>query len=278
MKNPVEMIGEEKVTKILQEKELLMLVELKKIFEEYNIPFFLACGTALGCARHKGFIPWDDDIDIYIRGKDYLEIRDLFKEIKDSNIAFHDHATIENYPYTFPKIVLKGSVLVEESLNDLQYNCGVYIDVFPIFGISNNRFIRVTKEAIRYLRYAIIRAYYNRSFSSGARGIIGHIIRAFINPETVQRKLEQTYINDLDDTEYLVDSCLFHKKALLKKADFEETIYMEFENTKMPMPKDFDHYLRMYYGDYLTLPPEKERTSHHFISNLEIEGVKELFE
>ncbi|WP_288887387.1 phosphorylcholine transferase LicD [uncultured Eubacterium sp.] len=278
MYNPIEKLGEKRITEILQEKELSMLKEVKEIFEKNNISFYLACGTALGCVRHKGFIPWDDDIDIYVNGFDYIRIRETFSKEMNCSLQFQDYSTVNNYPYTFPKIVAKDTVLIEKSLESLDYSCGVYIDVFPIFGIDDNKFIRFYKEKKRYLRYALLKAYYHDTFSAGHRKWLKILSRTIINPEKVQKQLETTYRSVCQDTKYLIDPGVFHKDALIQRQIFKETIYMPFEGVEMPMPGGYDIYLNDYYGEYMNLPSERERVSRHKIIRLDIPGVRDLEE
>ena len=93
------------LTKKMQIKEISMLKKLASVFEEKGITFFLACGTSLGCARHKGFIPWDDDIDIYVFGRDYEKIKSVFGDGAIDNLEFQDYSITRDYPYPYPKIV-----------------------------------------------------------------------------------------------------------------------------------------------------------------------------
>lgn len=278
MIRPVDKIGEEMVTHILQAKQVEMLKELKRIFKKHNIQFFLACGTALGCARHGGFIPWDDDVDVYVFGSDYDIIKKAINDENGTNLKFQDFTTDSQYPYWFPKIIASDTVLVEEALGSNGYSCGVYIDVFPLFGVPNNNLSRKLKETIRYIRYASIRAYYSDSFSSGYRKIIQRLTRLFVNPNYIQDRLKKTYLTPIGDSRFVIDPGVFHNDALLIAESFKQIVFMEFEGEMMPMPAGYHQYLSDYYGDYMKLPPIDQRVSRHHIGKLEIPGVSELEE
>lgn len=278
MLNPVDRIGEEKITQMLQVKQIEMLKEIKGIFEKNNIPFFLACGTALGCARHSGFIPWDDDVDIYVFGSDYERIKHAINNEPNSLLRFQDVSSDSKYPYWFPKIVASDTVLVEKELASNASSCGVYIDVFPLFSVADNVFLRKVKEFIRYYRYVAIRAYYNDSFSRGSRRIVKQLAQWFVNPVNLQKKLIKTYEQGISDTRFVIDPGVFHNNALLKSNWFHKIVYMKFESELMPMPAGYHDYLTDYYGDYMKLPHEDQRVSRHHIVKLEIPGVKELVE
>lgn len=267
MNNPVEVLGEDAVTRILQVKELAMLKEVKRILELKEIPFYLACGTALGCARHKGFIPWDDDIDIYIKGEDYERVKQAIANDSNRLLRFQDHSTEKNYPYWFPKIVASDTVLVEKAFGDLSFKCGVYIDVFPLYYAPDKRMARLLEESLRYFRYAYLRAHYNNNYSKGLKRAFKHITNIY-RPEKVQRKLEDTYKKNRDKSLYYVDSGVFHQNAILRADSFSSTVLMKFEDSMMPMPVGYDKYLKDYYGDYMKLPPEDQRISRHHIAEL----------
>ena len=107
----INMENSNNLTKILQDNCKKILAELIKVFEQANVKWFAACGTCLGAVRHNGFIPWDDDVDIYIMGSDYDKAREAIKD--NDLVEWHDHETKEGYPFTFPKICLKNTHIKE---------------------------------------------------------------------------------------------------------------------------------------------------------------------
>lgn len=255
-----------------------MLIEVKRIFEKNGIPFFLACGSALGAVRHGGFIPWDDDVDLYFFGYDYDRVKDAFAKEK-TNLSFHDYSTKKSYPYWFPKIVASNTRLIESELDANDYSCGVYIDLFPLFPSSDLFVLRRVKELIRYYRYAVIRAYYVDSFSKWFQRIAKKGVRRFVNIDKMQDLLKKTYEIDVNRSVHnYIDSGVFNKKAVIKAEYFKKTIYMTFEGYEMPLPWRYHEYLSDYYGDYLKLPPIEQRITGHHIIELDIPGVNELNE
>ena len=259
-------------TEKLKCKEFDMLKRLSSILEDNGIEYFLACGTALGCARHKGFIPWDDDIDIYVRGCDYDKIRAIFADGPIDNLEFQDYTTTEEYPYPFPKIVAIDTVLVEDSLKHLSYHCGVYIDVFPLAEVNNNKLIRFVTEKVRYFRYCELKAYYFKF--DGAKRILNTLAQAFVQPNKTQENLYCQYKTKQYNPLLLVDVGTFGKQALLEAVNFDGVEMMPFEGVQMPMPKGYKNYLTAYYGDYMKLPEENQRVARHHIKELVIEGEK----
>lgn len=256
------------LTERIQSKTLKMLNDLSKILVENNIPFFLADGTCLGGIRHEGYIPWDDDVDIYILGKDYPKLRRAFMEKDTGNLLLHDASTVKDYPYTFPKVIAKDTVLIEESLKHLTYKSGVYIDIFPLVAVSNNKLVRKISETKRYSCYSLLRSYYY-NFNSKSRKILKSIVVKLISPNKIQNILYNQYIREIESNRYVVDVGSFGKKAMFLSELFTDKIMIQFENLTLPVPKKYNEYLQQYYGDYRIMPPENERISNHNFSKVE---------
>lgn len=259
-------MDKEGLTVRLQKKELQMLEELSEILDRNHIPFFLAYGTALGCIRHKGFIPWDDDVDIFVKGNDYPRIKEIFKTQNTGNLQLHDYDTVRNYPYCFPKIVAGDTLLIEKALTHIDYQGGVYIDIFPLAEVSDNIIVRTVKSIYRYICYSIIRAYYY-NYKSTFRKIFSQIVRKWINPVKIQKKIFAEYIRSEKDCKFYLGS--IDAGELYKKQYFDSVVYMPFEESRMPMAVDYDNILTEYYGDYMKLPDEENRVSNHNFSVLE---------
>ena len=262
----------EDLTSVLQDKEYEMLKIVDKLFRDNGIKYYIACGTALGCKRHGGFIPWDDDVDIYVYGSDYKKIREIFLNCKSLGIQFQDYSTVADYPYVFPKIVASDTILVEESLSHLNYKCGVYIDVFPVFPVSDNPIIRFATELRRYALYVLVRSYYH-TFPSVIRKIASYLSRKFINPNIIQKKMEKIYSRYKMKSKYIIDSGVFGNHALLLRESFYEEKRMKFVDIELSVPGDIEEYLQRYYGNYEELPPEDKRISGHHIAKLFIPNV-----
>ena len=257
------------LTKILQENCKSILREVIKAFEKNNIRWFAACGTCLGTIRHKGFIPWDDDVDIYIIGSDYDKARDAFKD--NTLVEWHDHETKEEYPFTFPKICMKNTVIKEKGVVSNNYQEGVYIDVFPLIETDKGIIRNFFSEKTRFYRYGLVRSYY-MDIGSGFRKILSKIIRKTHNIKKVQAKMYKSYKKHRKGNKICLDASVFGKHAKLSKDDFNKQVLMDFDDLLLPVPIGYENYLRMYYGNYMELPPEDKRVSVHNYTYLEING------
>lgn len=262
-------MSEKDVLLELQKKEKEMLAEVSKILDNAGIKYFVACGTCLGTIRHKGFIPWDDDVDIYIFGTDYERAKSLF--VNHQKLEWHDNETHSEYPFTFPKIIAKGTVLIEEGKNDISYREGVYIDVFPLMETPKSSICLFLNEKIRYFRYAIIRLTYT-DFKSKPRKILRSIAKKFFNPQKLQKKTFDSYKKSRKGDKILIDSGVFGVQARLYKEDFKDSLSYPFEDLFVSVPKNYQHYLTNYYGDYMQMPPPEKRVPCHSINYLLIDG------
>lgn len=262
----------DEIVGVLQKKEREMLKQTVSAFDEAGIKYFVACGTCLGTIRHKGFIPWDDDVDIYIFGNDYEKAKAVF--INHPYLEWHDNETHNGYPFTFPKIVAKNTILIEKGKNDIEYREGVYIDVFPLIDTPKCRLLLFFSEKMRYVRYAIIRLIYT-NYESKFRTVLRKIAKSMFDPEKIQKKIFDSYKKIRNGKKVIIDSGVFGKHGYIFKDSFSENLLMPFEDINVSVPKGYKRYLTDYYGDYMRLPPIEKRVACHSCNYLMIDG-KEL--
>lgn len=264
------MFEKNRMTQIMQNIEKDMLKELAELLDRNNIPFYLAFGTALGCVRHQGFIPWDDDVDIYMRATDYARVKEIFATQDTGNLVLHDSETVKDYPYWFPKIVARDTILVEDGYKNLNYQCGVYIDVFLLIETSPNSVVRNLRETMRYFYYCMLKAsYYD---FGGKRKWLSKAVKLFSKPAFWQKRLLKIYSKAPSAADCYIDVAYFDQKAVIEKEYFKNICHMPFEDLMMPLMEDYEGYLRHCYGDYMQLPPEEQQVSNHYIHRLVING------
>lgn len=260
-----------------QKKVMLnILVEFAKFCDKHNLMYYLDAGTLIGAVRHKGFIPWDDDIDVNMPQKDY----DKFIELtRNSKGYLTDHIQVEypeNTVYSFLKISDDRTILVEfPELNPLEV--GVYIDIFPKYGVVDksltSKIICKVSEFLAYLHwfshysmYAWVR---KDSVYGAPKKLAGKLLSPFIKdvnwPVQLQNYIMHRYAkrHPLEKCKYVttLTNGEFHKLAPIEC--FNGFQWLEFEGRNFKGPKDYDTYLRcLYKGDYMQLPPEDKRVHH----------------
>lgn len=266
---------EELTIKETQKISLEILHLVAEICEKQNLRYSLIYGTLIGAIRHKGFIPWDDDIDIMMPRPDYEKLLQYFKE----NINNYPHLRIFNrsecseYPYMITRI--SDNRYYIEMANERPYGMGVFIDIYPYDGLGNTK-----KEAVKYglkgdrlssLCYQATRKHFAmETTSSFFRKIIKFPVYLYAKlrgKDYFQDKLEKlANVKEYDKSNYV--GCViwlsWGEKDIFPKKWFDETVFTSFDKYKFRVPREYDKILRQEYGDCTKLPPEKDRIGHHF--------------
>ena len=252
--------------------ELDLLISFDEVCKQENLRYSLTGGTLIGAVRHKGFIPWDDDIDVCMPRKDY----NLFIEYCKENTTFFGlccSETDKEYGKTFAKCFDKRTILNEYNCNRWNCNLGIYIDVFPIDGMGNTY-----EESIRrynkkqFLREIIVASAWKKYFRSSTKSIIYEPIRLLffiisrcMNHNKCIQKFTDFYSQmSCDDVKYSSNvSGAYRKKEICESSIFTEYSICEFEGHFFNCFKEWDKFLTHIYGDYMKLPPIEKQISHH---------------
>lgn len=252
--------------KEIKEKELAILDNFASFCDKNNLRYYLVWGTLLGAVRHKGFIPWDDDIDVSMPRPDYEKLVKLLKtEQIAPNISLRKPED-KKHPYFFPKLV-DNQTFVEEANIRKCFTTGIWVDIFILDGITDNEAERdqfCTKQGKlnKYLFYSIEREYKGSNFIKNFIGFFFiPILRLF---HSYLKK--QIYINskkyDFESSAQVAENIGWNiKKTIIKKEDLEQT-KVTFEGKEYKTFKNYDERLKQLYGDYMKLPPENERLYH----------------
>lgn len=230
---------------------------------ENNIYYSLTYGTLIGSIRHKGYIPWDDDIDICMPRPDYNRFIKLFNTQK-TRYKITSFELEPSFPYQYAKVSDMDTLLIEYS--DLKYELGINIDVFPIDGIKLNS--KTLAKQIFYhkmLDFKIVRVSSDRSFFRNSILSLGKFILNIIPKKLIVKKMvENAQVYSFEETE-LVTCISFGSKLNLpvSKSLFEDRVLSEFEGGMFYIMSGYDKYLKSIYGDYMQLPPLAKRVSTH---------------
>lgn len=241
--------------------------------EENNLRYSLACGSMLGAARHKGYIPWDDDIDIYLLREDYDKMIKLFPNLWEGRYKFCTLERDAKWGLPFGK-VCDTKTIVKEGVNHI-YELGVNIDVFPIDNVP--------EEEGKWRRYDKFR---RKCFELYARRVACPEIFNFHNGKNFVRNVMATFAKmaiSIFSVHFL--ACCFQKVAKyydktdsskvfecaqgifqkhpFPKSLFDHRILMPFEDREYMCFADFDSYLTNGFGDWRQLPPKEKQVSHH---------------
>lgn len=253
----------------LQKTILDIFKEIKSICDKNEIKYFAIGGTCIGAVRHKGFIPWDDDLDIAIPIEDYDKFFEIAQKELRSNYEIYKCENVRHYHYIFRKIIDNKTTFIENS--EIQYKDaykGVYVDVMPISGIpcslsERNKFC---KKVQLYSKLNVKRRF-NR-FGKTAKGKIAWIFLKLMNPyiginyfsDKLYSLLKRYPLADSELTGYVWSENL--NKLIFPTKYFAETVELPFEDTDIKCPKMYHEYLTDQFGDYMVIP-DVDRQQHH---------------
>lgn len=257
-----------------QSISLEILDTIANICEHLNLRYYLFYGTLIGAIRHKGYIPWDDDLDIMMPRKDHDILMDYLKEhiSEYEHLEVFNHENNSKYPYMITRISDNRYRIIMD--NEEEYGMGVFIDIYPFDGLGNTK-----EEALKYAlkgdrlssicyqatrkRFAI------ETTTSTFRKFIKFpvfLIAKLYGKDRLQDKLEKlARVKPYDESEYV--GCVVWlsggEKDIFLRKWFDEYLVVPFGDKKYRVPKEYDTILRKIYGDYMKLPPEKDRVGHH---------------
>ena len=254
----------------LQNKLLDMVKWFHNFCQENNLRYYALGGTMLGAARHQGFIPWDDDIDVGMPRKDYEKLIMLCKVRKNEQYILESiNSENKDYIYGYAKIYDTSTTLIERARVNVRR--GIYIDIFPLDGVGNNENkIKSIFNPI-YYRYQFIVARTcalnkERKLYKNILMILARMIpEVFISNKKIIIDIDKLCKkNDYDSCE-IIGNLLGNwgiKEIMPKDYMGEPTLY-KFEDTYIYGAEKYDLYLKKLYGDWHKLPPKEKRITHH---------------
>ena len=253
----------------LQQTETEILEEIDRLCEKHSIVYYLAGGTLLGAVRHRGFIPWDDDIDVAMPRNDYERFRDICLSELDERFYLHCPQTDKNYWLPFAKVRKKNTLFEEKNLVDLNVSKEIFVDIFPLDDtkkenslikrfralkiklLSSEMISRIgikTREKVPF--WVKIRKFCLRRYS----------IAELSKKQTALMKKENGkgydfYVN--------YASNYGHIKQTMPKKIYGVPKKLFFENKEYNVPNDYEYFLTRLYGEeYMKIPPKEKQITH----------------
>lgn len=250
----------------LKRIELSILKYIDITLREAGIVYFLDGGTLLGAVRHKGFIPWDDDIDIIIRRCDYRRAIDVLNQGSERYkvLSSYDRA---DYFYPFAKVVDTNTVLIEKHEFPVK-DLGIWVDIFPLDYLPDSDVERAHfQDTVWRYRQIMTRcfAWLKGNRSGSLKWKLSCLYSRVYGWKRALKKINALCESTANlETSYACDIVAARKRRLEPPSNcFSSVDYLEFEGSLFPVPVGYDTYLRALYGDYMQLPPKEQQVTNH---------------
>ena len=244
----------------LQKVLLKQLEKFHEFCEKNGLKYFIIGGTLLGAVRHKGFIPWDDDIDVGMPRKDYERLISIKRELFPVGYQLIVGTERREHVYLYSKSVNNNTTIVEGKIVE-----GVYIDVFPFDGMGDD-----STTAKKHFK----KCFWNRTLldnkqrNDREQSLLHRLFQAYAHTKKIpmllknNKKLFCKY--DFETSEYVANiNGAYKYKEITKRCFLDELILYDFETIKVYGPKSAHEYLTIVYKNYMELPPIEKRKSHH---------------
>lgn len=268
----------------IKQLALNILKDVAEFCDHHDIKYALAYGTMLGAVRHKGFIPWDDDIDIMMSREDYNRFIQLYND-SNSRYKVFSIETDNTYTYTMAKVFDQDTLMIDNTLWRNFDKAGAFVDIFPIDGLPESR---SEQQSIfrhqqllnllfhgssmkftfsnRYVdskgKFASLKGYIRTFLKFGAISLM-HFLPTTYLIKKINLDAQQYLYADSKYVSILVDCASGNKREVYLKQLFDDRVRYKFEDTEFWGVADSDFYLKHLFNNYMEAPPEDRRVPHH---------------
>lgn len=269
---------DEETLKRIQKTELEILKDFMELCDRHGLDYFGIAGTGIGALRHKGFIPWDDDIDVALPREDFEKfVRYADEELADKYLIMNTEHYV-NFPLMTTRLTLKGTQFKEEALKNIDAPLGIFLDIYPFDKVSDNP--KESKKQARaswfWSKLLILRSIpfpmlgfrgFKAKLVHAACAVIHFFLALFhVSKKWIYKKAyeAETRYNHYEKTERINFWCdTTPYMNVYKVSDIYPLQKLPYEDVMMNFPANMHENLTGMYGDYMQLPPEDKRKNHY---------------
>lgn len=260
-------MNEDKNIRGVQDKILEVMKYIDKLCRENGIVYFIMGGTALGAVRHGGFIPWDDDLDIFMTPSEYKRFKAVYEKDNSEKFILQEWRTTPEY-LEYAKVRMNGTTFIESCYKDRKdMHHGIYVDIMILHKVPESRFIQ--KLVYYESKFVTLYALSQRNWrpKSKMQGLILNLLKVMPCKFMVKKFYKRIYKYDNLTKGYKYSYWITPAKfrsGLFDASFFEEPVDIQFENTVLLGSVKIKEYLKYRYGNYMKLPSkEAQKASIH---------------
>ena len=267
---------EKNIISPVRQKQIEIVQEVDRLCKLHELTYYIVAGTLLGAVRHKGYIPWDDDIDIAMPRKDLLKFREICSRELSSKFFLQCKDTDPIYWQSFDKMLMNGTLFATESKIKVNVHHGIFIDIFPLDD-SFDRDTWLGRRMLAFQKKWVMTANTIRQDRSGFKKVEGTkwkiicTVSRIFSIRTISTVTELVMrMKCIGKVKYYTNlsSNYSWMKQTMPKEVYGTPVYLPFEYESFPAPAQWNEFLTRLYGpDYMELPPEEKRINHsiHYI-------------
>lgn len=254
----------------VQKKSMEILLYFRDFCKENGLLFYFCGGCCIGSIRHKGFVPWDDDVDVFMPRRDYERLAEIWPEKADAKYVYCRSDKDHYYRSLLTAISDETTTFIKERQQDLDISHGIRLEILPLDACPDSAFARKCQ-----ILWGLIYSMFNNNEAPTSRGkglyIAGKILLALAPTQKMRYRVwrfaekRMSRYPITEKTKYVTELCARYD-AMLRSypaEDFAKAKWVDFEGEKMPIPIGYDRYLRMVFGDYMQLPPKEDQVPKH---------------
>jgi lipopolysaccharide cholinephosphotransferase len=252
----------------IKEIELEILKEFHNFCKENNIRYFISHGTLLGTIRYKGFIPWDDDVDVLVPREDYNRLLSIFKDNERYHL-FH-FGKDERFLFPYAKLCDMTTLKIENGQED-EFRLGLDMDIFPLDAWDSD--IKKARKEVKHQRRAMFCLGLTKLDKPDSVNILKRAVKGVMmvfckmvgSRHYVRKLMREAEKHPYEGSKYLGGKAwnVYGNRDILSAEAFDHPIEVEFEGCTFLAPVGYDAFLSSLYGNYMPEPPPEKRKTHH---------------
>ena len=248
--------------KAVQHKILETMKFIDELCRKNNIVYYIMGGTALGAVRHGGFIPWDDDLDIFMTPQEYVKFKNVLQKINSDKFVLQEWSTCSKY-LEYAKVRMNGTTFIEEHFKDRKdMHQGIYVDIMILHKVPNNKLIQ--KWVYTLSKFVTLYGLSQRNWDPKSRGQVVVLKSLKLLPCKLLSRFAYHFIYKYDKLETNFKYCYWITPAKFKQGLFDAKFFsspvdIPFEDTKLYGSANIKEYLRYRYGNYMKLPSKEQQ-------------------